>query len=54
MILLRLDRFWPEEHDDIADSGNQMAAAFLSQLRSDLILLLFEIVELHLDQFVVF
>ena len=31
-----------------------MAGAFLSQLRSEFLFLLFEVVELHLDQFVVF
>jgi hypothetical protein len=51
---LWLHRFRPEQHDDVADPGDQMAAAFLSQLRSEFLLLLFEVVELHLDQFMVF
>ena len=39
---LRLHRLRPEEHHDIADSDNQMAGAFLCQLRSEFLLLLFE------------
>jgi hypothetical protein len=50
---VRLCRFRTEEHGDIADSGDQVAAAFLSQLRSEFLLLIFE-VELQLDQFMVF
>ncbi len=50
---VRLCRFRTEEHGDIADSGDQGAAAFLSQLRSEFLLLIFE-VELQLDQFMVF
>ena len=51
---LLIHRFGPIEHDDIADAGDQMAAALLRELWSKLLLLLLEMVKLDLDQFLGF
>src|SRR5271157_5416354 len=45
--------FWPVEDDDIPHPGDQMAAALFRELRRQFLLLLFELVELHLDEFMV-
>jgi len=42
----------PVEHDNIANPGNQMAAALVGQLWGKFSFLLLEIIELHLDQLV--
>src|SRR5260221_8252437 len=42
------------EHNNVADAHDQMAAGVLAKLRSEFLLLVLEIVEFHLDQFVVF
>jgi hypothetical protein len=41
------------EHDDVPHLHDEVAAGFLGEERSEFLLLLLELVELHLDQFVV-
>lgn len=53
-LRLRLRWLWPEEHDDIADTRDEMAAGLFCELWGEFPFLLFVVVELHLDQFVMF
>ena len=43
---------WPEQHHDISDSRDQVTTSLFGELRRKLLLSVFEIVELHLHQFV--
>src|ERR1051326_340921 len=52
LAALRLG-MWPVEDDHVADERDEMAGALLREHRRQLLLLFLELVELHLDEFVV-
>lgn len=46
--------FGTVEHDHVADAGDEVAAGFLGELGGEFLFLILELVEFHLEQFVMF
>jgi hypothetical protein len=54
LLWLQLHWLRPIKHNNIPDPGDEMAAGLFCELRGEFLLFLFVVLELHLDQFVMF